>query len=229
MPESPPQVAIVDYGMGNLFSVKHACEHAGLSATITSSRDALLSASAVIVPGVGAFGDAMEALRARDLVPVLRDVADSGKPLLGICLGMQLLMAESHEFGVHRGLGIIPGDVVRLAAGLDAHAGRVTVPQVGWNRLRRRPGAAWEGSPLQGLPDGAFMYFVHSFHVRPADASMVLSVTRYGSTEFCSSLRRGAVFACQFHPERSGPLGLQIYRTVAESLGATAGSEVQHG
>ena len=222
-----PQVAIVDYGMGNLFSVKQACERAGLRARITPAPAALLEASAVILPGVGAFGDAIAALRRSGLDEALREVAASGKPLLGICLGMQLLMSQSAEFGAHRGLGIIPGDVVRLDApteeagtGMNG-ARRSKVPQIGWNQIDAA--APWEGSLLEGLADGAHMYFVHSFYARPGDPEVRLSTTRYGPTTFCSSLRSGSIFACQFHPERSGPLGLRIYQNFAARLLQLAG------
>lgn len=222
------QVAIVDYGMGNLFSVKHACEQAGLSAEITASCKEILAASAVILPGVGAFGDAMETLRRLDLVSVLRDVAASGKPMLGICLGMQLLMTESYEFGRHQGLCIIEGEVVRLRESLD-RVRRLKVPHIGWNCIYRRKGPeapdggllSWESSLLEGLPDGDFMYFVHSYFPRPVNASVILSTTRYGPIEFCSSLSSGNVFACQFHPERSGPHGLCVYHNLAVAVQKT--------
>ncbi|PIQ84427.1 MAG: imidazole glycerol phosphate synthase subunit HisH [Candidatus Omnitrophica bacterium CG11_big_fil_rev_8_21_14_0_20_63_9] len=223
---SRPQVAIVDYGMGNLFSVKHACAYAGMEASTTSTAQELLAADAVILPGVGAFGDAMAMLARRDLVSVLRDIAASGKPLLGICLGLQLLMRESSEFGRHDGLGIIDGDVVRLEGGRD-HGRAAKVPQVGWNRIHRRGAQAWTGSLLDGVPEDAYMYFVHSFYVRPVDPGLVVATTRYGPAEFCSGLRQGNVCAVQFHPERSGPDGLTIYRNLAARLPASI-PEVQH-
>jgi glutamine amidotransferase len=203
--------------MGNLFSVRQACEHAGLRAVVTSDSDEVRASEAVILPGVGAFGDAMAALARQGLVEVLQELAASGRPFLGICLGMQLLFTESEEFGRHAGLGIIPGRVTRLAES-DGGAVRVKVPQVGWNRLQRPAGASWERSALEGIPDGVFMYFVHSFCVTPEDPDIILSTTRYGSTAFCSSLRRGNLFACQFHPERSGPSGVQIYRNFARQV-----------
>ena len=206
MPEAA-RVAIVDYGMGNLFSVQQACAQAGLRAAVCGDPAGLLEADAVILPGVGAFGDAMAELVRRDLVGPLREAVASGKPVLGICLGMQLLMAESHEFGRHNGLNLIEGDVVRLTGS--------KVPQVGWNRIRRADQASWDGTLLAGVPDGALLYFVHSFYVRPVEAGLALSTTRYGPVEFCSSLRRDNVFACQFHPERSGPAGLALYRNFA--------------
>ena len=209
------QVAVVDYGMGNLFSVKLACEQAGLQAVITNSKRDVLSAAAVILPGVGAFGAAMDALRELDLVEPLRDVAASRTPLVGICLGMQLLLSESHEFGEHKGLGIIEGEVVRLQGSADGR--RFKVPQVGWNPIHSA-GREWKGSLLEGLAEGEFMYFVHSFYCKPADPGVVAATTRYGALEFCASLRRRNVFACQFHPERSGREGLTIYRNLAAMI-----------
>jgi glutamine amidotransferase len=156
----------------------------------------------------------MATLRRLKLVDALREMVASGKPLVGICLGMQLLMTRSEEFGRHEGLGILEGEVVRLE---PPRAGDMTlkVPQVGWNRILKPSAHSWEGTPLEGLPDGAWMYFVHSFYVKPAEASLVCARTRYGPIEFCSSLRDENIFACQFHPERSGPEGLMIYRNIA--------------
>lgn len=219
-------VAIVDFGMGNLFSVQQACEVAGLRGLITADAERILSSDAVILPGVGAFGDAMQALRRLDLIAPLREVAESGKPLVGICLGMQLMMEESEEFGRHEGLGLFEGRVVRLQ-GRDRDARALKVPQVGWNRVLKPGHVGWEGSYLEGIADGECLYFVHSFCVRPADPFVVLSVTRYGTDEFCSSLRRGRVFACQFHPERSGPSGLRLYQNLAREL-MPAASEAGH-
>lgn len=219
------RTAIVDYGMGNLFSVKRACEHEGMDATITSRGDDLLASEVVILPGVGAFGDAMETLRRLGLVALLREIAESDRWLVGICLGMQLFMQESREFGRHEGLGIIPGDVVQLPNGAPPQA--VKVPQVGWNRAHAaRP---WAGTWLDGMTDGAYLYFVHSFYVRPADPEVVLATTRYGPTTFCSVLQRRRVVACQAHPERSGPAGLRLYRRlVREARGIPAPKEILH-
>lgn len=224
MPERQlSSVAIVDYGMGNLFSVQMACEKTGLAAAITSEARDILVADAVILPGVGAFGDAMAALRRLDLVAVLKDAAAHGKPLLGICLGLQLLMWESSEFGRHQGLGLVPGTVVRFPDP-QQQGRKLKVPQVGWNQLRypaRNPPRrqqAWQDSYLRGLAEGDFMYFVHSFIAQPQDPEQVLSTSRYGDVEFCSSLRAGNIFGCQFHPERSGPQGLRIYQNLAAQL-----------
>lgn len=216
-----PNVAIIDYGMGNLFSVKHACGRVGLRAFITSSRLEVLEADAVILPGVGAFGDAMDTLERLDLVGALRQVAASSKPLVGICLGMQLLMTESFEFGRHAGLGIIPGTVEQLENPVGPN-GVLKIPHVCWNRMYQTEGGQdqWAGSLLHGLRNGVFMYFVHSFYVRPTNDEVILAKTRYGNIEFCSAFCYRNIFACQCHPERSGPQGLKIYRNLASVLNA---------
>ena len=220
------RAAIVDYGLGNLFSVKHACEHADMHAVITSSKDEILHTDVVILPGVGAFGNAMSALKRLDLIDPLKEIVSSGKPLIGICLGMQLLMTESFEFGRHSGLGVIEGPVVKFEDAVGP-VGMLKVPQVGWNHIYRKIGNrspgdmrnttqdSWSKSALQGLSDGEFMYFVHSYYAKPEDPEVVFSISHYGNIEFCSSLRSGNIFAAQFHPERSGPQGLHIYRNVA--------------
>lgn len=212
-------LVVVDYRLGNLFNVVRACESVGLPARITSNPTDVAGADAVILPGVGAFGDAMEFLRDSGMVDALRSFAVSGRPFLAICLGMQLLMTESWEFGRHQGLGIVGGSVIRL----NSPAG-LKVPQVGWNRIAKLAaanGQSWNGTLLQGLQDGEYMYFVHSYYVVPDDSGVVLTTTRYGETEFCSTLRAGNILGCQFHPERSGPQGLRIYQQLAESLKTT--------
>lgn len=217
---APAHVAIVDHGLGNLFSVAQACRATGLAASVTSDRRVIELADAVILPGVGAFGDAMATLCRLDLVSPLRDLAAAGRPLIGICLGVQLLMTESGEFGRHEGLGVIPGHVVPL--GNPREGGRrLKVPQVGWNRIASPAGVPadrWAGTLLHGLRDGEFMYFVHSYVVVPQDPSVILSTTRYGDVEFCSSVSSGNIFACQFHPERSGQRGLDIYGNLRRRL-----------
>jgi len=227
VPTGPePCVAIVDYGLGNLFSVKQACMTAGMAARITSDKGDIAAADAVILPGVGAFGDAMAALQQLDLVNMLRDLAGAGKPLIGICLGLQLIMEYSTEFGDHRGLGIVPGHVTKFAGSREANR-VLKVPQVGWNHIYRPGGTVgdpWEGTPLVGLEEGCCMYFVHSFYAVPDASAVLLSVSRYGDTEFCSSLRYGSVFAFQYHPERSGEHGLQVYRNLSSMLKRDKGS-----
>jgi len=230
------RVAIVDYGFGNLFSVRQACESVGLEANIISLAKDVIEADAVILPGVGAFGDAMESIVRLDLVSPLLEVAASKKPLIGICLGMQLLFTESFEFGRHRGLGLIDGQVLSLVDRISetrkeirgtkpVHA--VKIPHVGWTRLHKHSvdsaslqqghstSDPWSSSPLEGVEDGAYMYFIHSYYLEPEDKDVVLSWSIYGDMEFCSSVRFDNIHAYQFHPERSGPQGLQIYGNLA--------------
>jgi cyclase len=208
-PGAPVTVAIVDYGLGNLFSVRQACEQVGMRPVVTDDPQAVLAADGVILPGVGAFGDAMEALRQRGLDAALRRVVAQKKPLLGICLGMQLLLDQSCEFGHHAGLGLVPGRVESL--GEPEEAGRrLKIPHTGWNAVvaAARP---WSGTPLLDTAPGEPMYFVHSFRTVPASPEAVLGRTRYGGVTFCSALASGTVWGLQFHPERSGREGLKIY------------------
>jgi len=211
MTETGPTVVVVDYGMGNLYSVLRACELAGARSQISSSAAAVKSADALILPGVGAFGDAMTVLRTSGLADALLSAVALGKPLLGICLGVQLLMSVSYEFGKHEGLSIIPGEVVRFAT-TDEKGNRLKVPNVGWRQIVKSTAAKLEASPLSAISDGEYMYFVHSYYVRPKHPRVVLATSEYGGTEFCSSLQCARVFGCQFHPERSGPAGVAIYR-----------------
>lgn len=212
------QIAVIDYGLGNLFSIKHAFSAAGEDAEVTSSASVISAADAVVLPGVGAFGNAMESLRRLDLVSPIRDFASSGRPLIGICLGMQLLMSESCEFGRHEGLGLIKGDVVRLENPKDPGVA-LKVPEVGWNSIYRAGRSKGGEEVLSGVRDGAYMYFVHSYYVRPQDNSVAVTVSHYGDIEFCSSLRSGNIIAFQFHPERSGKEGLLIYRNLSDITG----------
>jgi glutamine amidotransferase len=212
-------VVIVDYGMGNLFSVAQACQRVGLATCISSSAAAVRAAPAIILPGVGAFGDAMRTLGQLGLDEAIVEVAGSGRPVFGICLGMQLLMTTSYEFGSHAGLNLVRGDVVRLEHPVDGERA-LKVPQVGWNRVwppKHRP-AAWSGTLFDDLPAGEFLYFVHSFRVRVEDRAATIATTTYGDIEFCAALGTGNVFGCQAHPERSGNAGLGIYRSFARQL-----------
>jgi glutamine amidotransferase len=217
------RVAIVDYCAGNLFSVVQACVHVGLLPVVTSDRRQVMQCDALILPGVGAFGEAMASLARLDMIKPLCDFAASGKPFAGICLGMQLLMSESEEFGRHAGLGLIAGDVRRLPDGA------ARVPNVGWRRIRPpRKAPNWSHASLCDLPSGAWMYFVHSYHVRPLDENVVLAETEFGQARFCSSLARGNIWAFQFHPEKSGPMGLTIYRRIASAAAGINQRETCH-
>lgn len=203
------EVVVIDYGVGNLLSVQRGLEHAGASVTLTSDPQVILGASHVVLPGVGAFGNAMQALQERELVAPIRTVAGRGTPLLGICLGMQLLLDESEEFGLTRGLSIIPGRVVpipgKTTAGTDQK-----IPHIGWNGLLRAEGAQWQNTLLGGTTQGETVYFVHSFQAVPEKPEHCLANCNYGGHDIPAVIRAGNVVGCQFHPEKSGKAGLEI-------------------
>lgn len=204
---SQASVTIVDYQMGNLRSVQKALEHLGARAVISNDPLEILAAERLILPGVGAFGDAMRELQARHLVEPIVDFIRSGKPFLGICLGLQLLFDESEEGGLHRGLGVVPGRVVRFDLPRE-----YKVPHMGWNRVR----AEQPGVPLlNGVSENPYFYFVHSYFVRPDDASLCWLSCDYGGP-FCAAIARDNVFATQFHPEKSQANGLQLLKNFSQ-------------
>jgi glutamine amidotransferase len=219
MTAAVPTLAIVDYGMGNLFSVLHAFAAVGQPAEITSSPTRLAVSEAIVIPGVGAFGIAMDVLERTGMAEAIQDRVACGTPLVGICLGMQLMMTSSTEFGSHRGLGIIEGDTVALKESPDISAG-ARIPHVGWSAVEQPHARSWCGTPLGGLVPGHEMYFVHSYYVRPTNPEVALSFSSYRGVTFCSSLVKGNVFGCQFHPERSGVEGLEVYRRIAAAIRA---------
>jgi glutamine amidotransferase len=199
-------IAIIDYQMGNLRSVQKGFEKVGHQATITSDPAVLADADKVVLPGVGAMADAMKELKRRDLIGPIHAAIDSGKPFLGICLGLQLLFETSYEDGTHEGLGVLAGEVVRF----DLPAG-FKVPHMGWNQLNIvRPTPI-----LDGLESGTHVYFVHSYYVVPSDPEVIATETDYGRP-FCSMIRRGNLYATQFHPEKSQADGLRILKNFAE-------------
>ncbi|MGG4343870.1 imidazole glycerol phosphate synthase subunit HisH [Paenibacillus lautus] len=194
-------IAIVDYGMGNLHSVSKAVERLGYKPLVTGEREEILAADGIILPGVGAFGDAMEQLRETSLDSVMKEASKSGKPLLGICLGMQLLFSRSEEHGKFEGLDILPGSVVRFTGG------DYKVPHMGWNSLQFEKR---EHPLFAGLEEG-HVYFVHSYHVLPEVQADLLAVTDYGQP-VTAIVGRGSVYGMQFHPEKSGELGMSLLR-----------------
>ena len=199
-------IAIVDYQMGNLRSVQKAFEKIGHTAVVTSDPAELKAADKVVLPGVGAFADAIAELRHRDLVEPTLGAIRAGKPFLGICLGLQLLMDVSHEDGRHQGLGVIGGDVVRFDV-----LSELKVPHMGWNQLAMRP----DVPILRGIDPGSHFYFVHSYFVAPWDDDVVAATADYPDP-FCAVLWRDNVFATQFHPEKSQQQGLTLLRNFAE-------------
>jgi imidazole glycerol-phosphate synthase subunit HisH len=221
------RVAIIDYGVGNLFSVKQACGHVSLEAVITNNPEEVGVADAIILPGVGAFGFAMQRLEALAMTNVIRAAAGSGKPIVGICLGFQLLFDSSSEGGRTSGLGLIAGEVKPLRYAVEAgrHEGRVRTPNVNWLPISAsnpaRSNNPWSGALLDGVEDGADMYFVHSYFALPSNQNNSLATARYCGLEYCCVVERENVFGCQFHPEKSAAAGLQIYRNLAQRLAIT--------
>jgi glutamine amidotransferase len=202
-------VVVADYGRGNLFSVCQAVARVGGVPTLSSDPAVVRGAERVILPGVGAFGDAMAGLRSRGLDEALGAFAASGRPLLGVCLGMQLLLEESSEFGRHVGLGLLPGRVERLPQ--PTPGSREKIPNVGWCRLEPSPGGTpWADSPLAAVKPGDFAYFVHSYAARPAVATHRLADITFGGDAITAALVHGPIAGCQFHPEKSGEVGLSI-------------------
>lgn len=206
------KVAVIDYGMGNLLSVCRGLEHCGATVTATADPDAILSASRVVLPGVGAFSDGVAGLRRRGLDVVVREVAARGILLLGICLGMQMLLDESEEFGTTTGLGLIPGRVVPVpSTTIDGHPQKI--PHIGWNALvlpAKRDN--WEGTLLHENTPGEAVYFVHSFMADPADSNHRIADSLYGGVRVSAAIGRDNVSGCQFHPEKSGEVGLRVLK-----------------
>jgi len=212
----PDRIAVIDYGVGNLRSVYKALEATGAQAEVVASPPGLMAAAGIVLPGVGAFGDAAANLRAAWFEAPLLDAVSRGVPLLGICVGMQLLFDESEEMGRHQGLGIVPGRVVRFPDGVAESDGRLLkVPQIGWNQLRH------DGHDplLADVPDGAYAYFVHSYFCAPDDPTCAIATTDF-TLSYASVIRQGTVWGIQCHPEKSQAVGLRILRNFVEIVHA---------
>ena len=200
-------IAIIDYGMGNLRSVEKAFECVGHKAFIAKSPDEVSKASHVVLPGVGGFPECMKNLTETGMIDAVYKSIESGKQFLGICLGLQLLFSESEEFGMHKGLDILPGRVIRFDLKPE-----FKVPHMGWNAIRLKQ----DVQILKDIPDNSYVYFVHSFYVEPADKGIVATTTDYGG-EFTSAVYKDNIFACQFHPEKSQDIGLRILKNFGDS------------
>jgi glutamine amidotransferase len=209
MENSKKKVIIVDYKLGNLFSVMQAISNIGLNVLTTSDSKELNNADAIVLPGVGAFSDAMKNLRTLNLENPLKEAISSGKPFLGICLGLQLLFDESEEFGQTPGLGLIKG-IVRRFNNTNRDGSVRKVPQIAWNQIHPVKDRNWDNTPLQDIKAGEYMYFVHSFYVEPLE-SVGISQTNYDGHTYISAIYKNNMFACQFHPEKSAHQGLKIY------------------
>ena len=199
-------IAIIDYDAGNIKSVEKALQALGEETVLTRDRDCLLAADKVILPGVGSFGDAMENLKNFGLIPVIHEIVERNVPFLGTCLGLQLLFERSEESPGVEGLGILPGEILRIPKG----EGR-KIPHMGWNSLE----LVGNGRLFQGLPEEPYVYFVHSYYLKASDPEIVTAVTRYGA-EIHASVEKNNVFACQFHPEKSSATGLKILKNFAQ-------------
>lgn len=217
MSETP--VTIADYGLGNIFSLERALRHLGVSVEFARDAESVRRAKKLILPGVGAFGDGIRRLDERGMTDAVKAYAAENKPLLGICLGMQLLFSESEEFGRHEGLGLVPGKVKKFA-GRSFERGEFKVPNIGWRALE------FDGTQkkplLAGVRPQDSVYFVHSFCAAPDDRAHLAASSEYGGSEYSAVIQKGNIHGCQFHPEKSGPVGLAILRSFCELNGRGA-------
>jgi len=200
-------IAIMDYGIGNLGSVKNALDHLGISNVITSDKDVILSADKIILPGVGAFSDAINTFKKYGFDKVINEAIKKNTPILGICVGMQMLFERDYEYGVHDGLGILEGEIIRFNDVVDGV--KYKIPHMGWNQIK-----VIDDNPLLKGLDGKYVYFVHSYYC--PKSKDVSALTTYAGVEYVSVVRRGNVYATQFHPEKSGNVGLEILKNFGE-------------
>lgn len=210
------RVVIIDYGIGNLHSVNKACENVGMNVLVSNDKKEIENADGLILPGVGAFGDAMNNLKKNDLINPILDFAQSGKLMMGVCLGMQLLMTESEEFNSNKGLNLIEGKCIKFPN--FANNELLKVPHTMWNTIYTSNNEFEKNSPLCSVKNEEFMYFVHSFHVLTENKENTLAYTNYGGIEFSSAIIKNNIFGFQFHPEKSGIKGLEIYKNFYDLL-----------
>jgi imidazole glycerol-phosphate synthase subunit HisH len=205
-------VVVIDYGIGNLLSVQRGLEYCGADVTVTDDKDIIMNATRVVLPGVGAFSDGMKGLNQTGLNHVVCDYAASGKPLLGICLGMQMLLNESEEFGFSQGLGLIPGKVIAIPS-LNIENKNHKIPHIGWNSLKLPEGREqWDGTLLNNIVPGESVYFVHSFMAEVSSSEHQIAYCLYGGIKISAVIGSGNIIGCQFHPEKSGDVGLKILK-----------------
>jgi glutamine amidotransferase len=205
-------ISVIDYGVGNLLSVQRGFDNCGAEVNFVSTPAEILAAEKLVLPGVGAFPNAMTSLSNLGLVSAIQDFSLTGRPMLAICLGMQLLLDESEEFGKTEGLGIIEG-LVTAVPNTDAMGAKRKIPHIGWNELHTRQSKEnWQDSILNGLSSGAATYFVHSYMATPKNQENLLAYTPYGATDVPAVITKNYVTGCQFHPEKSGEVGLSILR-----------------
>jgi glutamine amidotransferase len=209
---SAPEVTVIDYGVGNLLSVQRGLEHCGAIVTVSADPKQILNARRVVLPGVGAFGSAMQALERLELVNVIREIGHRKTPLLGICLGMQLLLEESEEFCTSAGLGLIPGRVIRVP-NQDLSGNQIKIPHIGWSALwPSNVSLGWRDTLMKDNQVGETAYFVHSFMALPSNPAHCIADCLYGGRRVSATIGRDNITGCQFHPEKSGDVGLKILR-----------------
>ena len=208
------KIVIVDYGVGNIHSAMKGLKRFTADVVLSEDPTEIRAASALVLPGQGAFEAGMEGLRVRGLLDAVTQAAADGKPILGICLGAQLLLERGEEFGDWNGLGFLPGAVVRFPP-LNGEK----TPHMGWNAIREPAPGRWKDTALEGVPPGAEMYFIHSYILQPSDPAHVLATTEYGGVTFPSVIAKGKMIGCQFHPEKSGEMGLRILERFVGMLG----------
>jgi len=206
MSDIKPKISIVDYGVGNLHSVLKAFKHFDSNIVISEEIEELKLSDALVLPGVGSFKSGIEGLKMRNLVDVVRDFSNTGKPMLGICLGAQLMFTKGYEFGEFEGLDIIPGEVVSFPK-LQRDE---KTPHIGWNKIYFPKSSLGNDPLLDSISDNSSLYFIHSYILKPENNDNILTSSNYGGHEFCSAVRSGNIYGCQFHPEKSGEKGLKI-------------------
>lgn len=210
---SKPNISIIDYGVGNLLSVARSLERCGAKVTITSNPKEILSSYKVVLPGVGAFSNGMRELKKNNFVEVLKEIADKQIPLLGICLGMQMLLDESEEFGKTKGLGLIPGKVIPIP-NITINENIQKIPHIGWNSLKPSKDCQnWKKTPLDKVEQDEEVYFIHSFMANPSFSENRLADCFYGGLPIAAFIKEKNIFGCQFHPEKSGKVGLKILKS----------------
>ena len=216
--KSKKNVVIIDYGVGNLLSVMRGVEVCGANPILTNCPDKILNADRLILPGVGAFRDGMKGLTDKNLIEPIKDYVKKGRPFLGICLGMQMILDESHEFGIHKGLGLISGQVLSIPR-KSANEKNYKIPHIGWNSIRPdNKSKDWRNTILQNTEKGESVYFVHSFYAVPKNEENTLASCKYAGKDLCAVINNENIYGCQFHPEKSGAVGIGILEFFCNEL-----------